>query len=87
MAAATMLYHTASAQPYPSRPLRMLIPAGASGGVDTVARLVGGSLATALAQPVVMENRPGAGTMLASETCLTKAARPRWWISPAAMCR
>jgi tripartite-type tricarboxylate transporter receptor subunit TctC len=65
--AAAMLHGAASAQPYPSRPLRMLIPAGAGGGVDTVARLVGGSLATALAQPVAMDNRPGAGTMLASE--------------------
>lgn len=45
----------------------MIIPAGAGGGVDTVARLVGGALATALGQPVTMDNRPGAGTVLASE--------------------
>ena len=60
--------------PYPVRPLRMLIPAGTGGGVDTVARLVGAQLAAALGQPVVMENRPGAGTMLASE--LTAKAPP-----------
>jgi tripartite-type tricarboxylate transporter receptor subunit TctC len=42
--------------------------------VDTVARIVGAPLATALGQPVVMENRPGAGTMLASE--LTAKAPP-----------
>jgi tripartite-type tricarboxylate transporter receptor subunit TctC len=52
----------------------MLIPAGSSGGVDTVARIVGAPLAAALGQPVVMENRPGAGTMLASE--LTAKAPP-----------
>lgn len=57
----------ALAQNYPSRPVRMLIPAGTGGGVDTVGRLVGAQLATALGQPVVMDNRPGAGTMLASE--------------------
>jgi tripartite-type tricarboxylate transporter receptor subunit TctC len=45
----------------------MIIPAGPSGGVDTIARLVGQPLGTALGQPVVMDNRPGAGTMLASE--------------------
>ncbi len=59
---------------YPARPLRMLIPAGSSGGVDTVARIIGTPLAAALGQPVVMENRPGAGTMLASE--LTAKAPP-----------
>ena len=52
----------------------MLIPAGSGGGVDTVARIVGTPLAAALGQPVVMENRPGAGTMLASE--LTAKAPP-----------
>lgn len=67
--AVASLAHAAAAvaQAYPSRPLRVIIPAGSSGGVDTVARLVGTQLATALGQPVVMENRPGAGTMLASE--------------------
>jgi tripartite-type tricarboxylate transporter receptor subunit TctC len=45
----------------------MIIPAGPGGGVDTVARLIGPPLGAALGQPVVMENKPGAGTMLASE--------------------
>jgi tripartite-type tricarboxylate transporter receptor subunit TctC len=45
----------------------MIVPAGPSGGVDTIARLVGQPLGAALGQPVVMDNRPGAGTMLASE--------------------
>ena len=65
---------SAYAQTYPTRPLRMIIPAGSGGGVDTVARIVGTPLAAALGQPVVMENRPGAGTMLASE--LTAKALP-----------
>lgn len=74
-AAATLCpAHAASAQAYPARPLRMIIPAGSGGGVDTVARIVGAPLAAALGQPVVMENRPGAGTMLASE--LTAKAPP-----------
>src|SRR5262245_25044851 len=52
----------------------MIIPAGAGGGADTVARMVGQALGAALEQPVVMDNRPGAGTMLASE--LTAKAPP-----------
>ena len=57
----------AAAQPYPVKPVRMIIPAGPGGGVDTVARVVGQPLGVALGQPVIMDNRPGAGTMLASE--------------------
>ncbi|HTD90012.1 MAG TPA: tripartite tricarboxylate transporter substrate binding protein [Burkholderiales bacterium] len=67
IAVGMMVAHSAGAQSYPSRPLRMIIPAGAGGGVDTVARVVGVPLAAALGQPVAMDNRPGAGTMLASE--------------------
>lgn len=52
---------------YPVKPVRMIIPAGPGGGVDTVGRIVGQTLGAALGQPVVMDNRPGAGTMLASE--------------------
>ena len=57
----------AAAQPYPVKPVRMIIPAGPGGGVDTVARVVGQPLGVALGQPVIMDNRSGAGTMLASE--------------------
>lgn len=55
------------AQSYPSRQVRMIIPAGPGGGVDTIARTVGAALGPALGQAMVMDNRPGAGTMLASE--------------------
>ena len=59
--------HAATAQQYPARPLRVIIPAGPGGAVDTIARVIGQPLGVALAQPVVMDNKPGAGTMLASE--------------------
>jgi tripartite-type tricarboxylate transporter receptor subunit TctC len=65
---------TASAQSYPSKPLRLIVPAGAGGGVDTISRYVGTPLSAALGQPIVVENRPGAGTMVASE--LTAKAPP-----------
>jgi len=45
----------------------MIIPAGPGGGVDTIARVVGQQMSVLLEQSMVMDNRPGAGTMLASE--------------------
>ncbi|MBI3918875.1 MAG: hypothetical protein HY322_17925 [Betaproteobacteria bacterium] len=67
------------AQPYPSRSIRMIVPAGPGGGVDTVARMVGQALSAALGQPVVMYNRPGAGTMLASELTAVMRDDIRKW--------
>jgi tripartite-type tricarboxylate transporter receptor subunit TctC len=52
---------------YPTRPIRIIIPFPAAGGVDIVARTVGEKLSARLKQPVVVENRPGAGTTLGTE--------------------
>ena len=72
--AVSISLNAALAQPYPSHSLRFIVPAGAGGGVDTITRVIGPPLAAALGQPVVIDNRPGAGTMLASE--LTAKAPP-----------
>lgn len=57
----------AIAQSYPSKPIRMIIPAGAGGTVDTIGRLIAPKLNEALGQSVVADNRPSAGTLLGSE--------------------
>ena len=55
------------AQSYPTRAVRIIIPWPAGQATDTVARLIGQSLAERLVQPFVMENRPGAGGNIGTE--------------------
>jgi tripartite-type tricarboxylate transporter receptor subunit TctC len=60
----------AGAEPYPSRPLRILVGFTAGGNFDIVARLIGQRLSERLGQPVIVENRPGAGSNLATEAVI-----------------
>jgi tripartite-type tricarboxylate transporter receptor subunit TctC len=58
----------ASAQEWPTKPVRMVVPYPPGGNVDTAARIVGTELAKLLGQPVVVENKPGAGGLIAGES-------------------
>ncbi len=57
----------AFAQNFPDKPLKLAVPYTAGGGVDTTARTLADKLGARLGQPVVVENKPGAGTMLATD--------------------
>ena len=57
----------AYAEPYPARPIKVIVPTPAGGPVDVVARLVGNYLAAAFGQAVVVDNRPGAGNTIGSK--------------------
>jgi tripartite-type tricarboxylate transporter receptor subunit TctC len=64
---ATTLTAPASAQSYPDRLVRIVVPYPAGGGVDGMARALGEGLAQIWKQPVIIENKPGASTMIGGE--------------------
>jgi len=57
----------AAAQPYPNRPIRIIVPTPAGGPVDVMARLLANALPAQLGQNVIVENRAGAGNTLGSK--------------------
>lgn len=66
--AALVLFSTpAFAEGFPSKPLHVVVPAAAGGTVDILARTLSTPLAEALGEPVLVENRPGAGTNIGME--------------------
>jgi tripartite-type tricarboxylate transporter receptor subunit TctC len=66
-------FRSAFAQTYPDRPVRVLVGFPAGGGTDIVARLVSQWLSERLRQPFYIENRPGAGSNIATEAALKAA--------------
>src|ERR1700746_52372 len=72
-AALPALPHVASALDYPTRPAHLLVGFAAGGPLDTSARLIGQRLSERLGQPFVIENRPGAGSNLGTETVVRAA--------------
>jgi len=73
MLLAAFLAEPAFAQVYPSKPIRLIVPFAAGGGNDNMARLVGKRLADSLGQPVLVDNRPGAGGVVGAELAAKSA--------------
>lgn len=68
---ATAIFPVRAADKFPSRPIRIIVPLAPGGSADTVCRLLGNGLTKILGQPVIVENRPGAGGL----TGLSEVAR------------
>lgn len=65
--AAWLVVETAAAQDYPAKPIRLIVPFGAGGGSDYVGRLVAQKLTEQMGQTMVVENRPGAASLVGTE--------------------
>lgn len=61
------------AQPYPNKPIRLIVPFGAGSASDILARILSEPLAQALGQPIVIENKPGNNTTLGTEMVVQAA--------------
>ena len=67
LVAGLVVASSALAQDYPNKPIRLIVPYGAGGGSDFVGRLVGQKLTEQMGQSVVVDNRPGAASLLGTE--------------------
>jgi len=66
---------TANAQTYPTRAVRIVVPAAAGGGLDVLFRAIGRELSTRWSQPVVIDNRPGASGIVGTSEVVTRGGR------------
>jgi tripartite-type tricarboxylate transporter receptor subunit TctC len=70
-AIAALLPAGAWAQAFPTQPIRIVVPFAAGGNVDVTARAVAPAMSAILGQPIVVENRPGAGGMIGAASVMT----------------
>jgi tripartite-type tricarboxylate transporter receptor subunit TctC len=73
-AALPAVSHSAWAQSYPTRTVRIVVPGAAGNTTDILARLIGQWLSERLGQPFIIENRPGAGTNIGKEAVMRAPA-------------
>lgn len=67
LTAAIAMAAPVAAQPFPTKPVRFIVPYAAGGATDLLARTIGEKLSASLGQPFVVENRPGAATLIGAQ--------------------
>jgi len=67
LAALALVPTLASAQAYPTRAIKIIVPAPPGGAIDTIARVVGEKIGASMGQPVIIENKPGASNNLGTD--------------------
>src|SRR2546421_12522299 len=70
LASLLLVAGSAAAQNYPDRPIKIIVPIGPAGSYDIVGRLMADQLGKRLRQSVVVENRPGAGTIVGTQAAI-----------------
>ena len=73
--AALLAANALAADKYPDKPLRLIVALPAGGPTDILARLIAQPLAASLGQPIVVDNRPGAGGNIGAELVAKSPAR------------
>ncbi len=73
LATSAMIGSTAHAQAYPNKPIRFLVGFGAGGSTDVTARILGNAMSKILGQPIIIENRPGADSLIATQAVARSA--------------
>ena len=72
--AATLMIAASAAQSYPSKPVKLLVGFPAGGGLDVLARIVGQRVSEQWGQPIIVENKPGAGSNIAGDAAAKSTA-------------
>lgn len=73
MIAATTLTATAALAAFPEKPIRLVVPFAPGGGTDLIARTLGAGMSTELGQQVIIDNKPGAGTIIGTDAVAKSA--------------
>lgn len=73
MALAVIAGPTAGRAEFPERPVRIIVPFPPGGGTDIISRVLGAGMSTELGQPVIIENKPGGGTVVGTAVAASSA--------------